>query len=60
LDWAAAVHAASTLLAKTFAPSAALDDPVVTGMARDLAARLCAYDAIAELVERTRQHPSVD
>jgi len=52
LDWDVAVRAASVLLGKTFGPDGSADDPVVKDMARDLAARLCAYDEIEEAVER--------
>ena len=57
VDWEVAVRAAGNLLAETFGPTGsasspvAADDPVVIEMARDVAARLCAYDEIEKTVE---------
>jgi len=50
LDWDVAVRAAGVLLAETFDPAGSADDPVVTDMARDLAARLCAYHEVGAAV----------
>jgi len=48
LDWQVAVSAATALLNASFGLPVSADDPIVADMARDLAARLCAYDAVAE------------
>jgi hypothetical protein len=51
LGWDAAVHASGVLLEEMFGPPGSVDNPIMRDMARELAARLCAYDEIAEVVE---------
>jgi hypothetical protein len=56
VEWHVAVHAAASLLDEMFGPPGSAADPAITDMARDLAARLCAYHEIVEVVEQTRMH----
>ena len=51
LDWDTAVHAARVLLDEMFGPPGSMDNPAMTDMAQELAARLCAYDEILDAVE---------
>jgi hypothetical protein len=51
LEWDVAVRAAGMLLDEMFGPPGSTDNPIMTDMARELAARLCAYDEITEAVE---------
>ncbi|HEY0182594.1 MAG TPA: hypothetical protein VGC09_07270 [Rhodopila sp.] len=57
-SWDTAVHAAATLLDEKFGPPGAINGPFMDGMARDLAARLCAYHEIEEAVDHMPPPPS--
>lgn len=54
LDWDTAVHAARALLDEAFGLPASTNDPAMTDMAQELAARLCAYDEILDAVDHMR------
>jgi hypothetical protein len=51
LDWEDAVTAATVLLNASFGLRASADNPIVADMARELAARLCAYNVTAGATE---------
>lgn len=51
IDWGVAVHAARVLLDETFGSTGSIDNSILTDMAQELAARLCAYDEIVGAVE---------
>ncbi|MGD0103035.1 MAG: hypothetical protein ABSC06_03240 [Rhodopila sp.] len=59
LDWGVAVSAATVLLNASFGLPVSADDPIVAEMARDLAARLSAYSAVAEPAEDMLAHTRV-
>jgi len=55
VEWDVAVRAAYVLLADQVGPSGSGEHPAILDMARDLAARLCAYDEIVRVVEQQDQ-----
>jgi hypothetical protein len=57
LQWDDAVSAAAVLLDKTFGSFRTADDPMFSDMARDLAARLCAYAEVVETAEPVPPNP---
>jgi hypothetical protein len=52
LDWDVAVCGARVLLSETFGPPGPMDNPILAGMAQELAALLCAYGQIGDAVHQ--------
>ena len=59
LDWITAVDTAAVRLNEGFGLQYPMNDPVLIGLAQELAALLCAYGMVAEEIDGRQPHNSL-